>query len=510
MNSIGKYNKNKIIVKQNNSMITNKKQILDNINHNSKNILSSYNLKYKSRNNSNNLLFLTDTTLKDINHNIKTFNKTFYQDIKRKNLFSKNIKKVSNNTKKDFYKKKIKKLLLNIEDNEKKSIFKNKEDIFNQTSLCNKEIIPVVRTQEELNYYLINDFKENLPLKLEISKSLKNRRMDEQFEEYKTLIREKRYRKHVNVIKEYRKKIEIKMDRKSSLNKSNSSKEKGKENEKEKEKEKDLTPKYIRKSKKRMTCFCPEVSNNEIYKKYYKNKKTINEKKTKIKIHYSQKNNAFHNISPKKTKEIFNFNSPKKRNESELTIIKKNKKSGTIISYKSSHIKLNKIANISFKNEKDYEELKKKHKKFIKILRKLRAKNYVEQIKKLEVEENKLNEEKENSNKNKYKKIKLSELNEEKLKLKIKKNNIFLNSFGIAGKNINNKEDDIDEDNFKSLKNYHFNLGMGATYMNNLKLKIEPRYILKYFQNKTIDKYKRNKGIFFGPFNRFDYLDTEY
>ena len=499
MNFTGKNNKNKNIVKQNNSMIANKNQIFDNINHNPNNTFLSYNLKNKSRNNKNNLFFLTDTTLNDINNNIKTFNKTLNKDIKKKYLFSKKSKKVSINTKKDFYNKKIKKLLLNLEDKEKKSIFKNKENIFNQKSLCNKEIIPVVRTQEELNYYLINDFKENLPLKLEISKSLKNRRMDEQFEEYKTLIRERRYKKHVNVIEEYRKKIEIKMDNKySTLNKSISSKEK----------KRDLTPTYKRKSAKRMTCFCPEVTRNEIYKKYCKNKKTVNENKTKIKIHYSQKNNNIFHISSKNSKEIFNFNSPKKRNESEITITNQNKKSGTIISYKSNHI--NKITNISIKNEQEYKDQKKKHKKFLKILSKLRAKNYIEQVKKFEAEENKLNEEKENNEKNKYKKIKLSELNEEKLKLKIKKNNIFLNSFGIAGKNINNKEDDIDEDNFQSLKNYHFNLGMGATYMSNLKFKIEPRYILKYFQNKTIDKYKRNKGIFFGPFNRFDYLDTEY
>ena len=167
-------------------MITNEKNILDNINYNHNNTF--YNLKNKSRNNRNNLIFLTDTTLKDKKNNIKTFNKTLYENIKKKNLFSNNSKKISINTKKDFYKKKIKNLLLIIEDNEKKSIFKNKEDIFNQTTFCNKEIIPIVKTQEELNYYLINDFKENLPIKLEINKSLKNRRMDEQFEEYKTLI----------------------------------------------------------------------------------------------------------------------------------------------------------------------------------------------------------------------------------------------------------------------------------------------------------------------------------
>ena len=118
------------------------------------------------------------------------------------------------------------------------------------------------------------------------------------------------------------------------------------------------------------------------------------------------------------------------------------------------------------------------------------------------MEENKLKKFCKNDDYNKENKIKLSELNIERLLLEVKKKNIFLDSFGIAGKNIKDKEDDVDEDNFNGLKNYHINLGMGATYIHNLKLKIEPRYILKHFKKKTIDKYKGNKGIFFGPHNK--------
>ena len=122
-------------------------------------------------------------------------------------------------------------------------------------------------------------------------------------------------------------------------------------------------------------------------------------------------------------------------------------------------------------------------------------------MEKLEIEKNKLKEEKENNN-GKEKKLKLTEFNEEKLLLEIRKKNILIDSFGIEGNNIHNKEDDIDEDNFKGIKNYHLNMGMGATYMHNLKSKLEPRYILKNFQKKTLEKYKGNKGIYFGPNNK--------
>ena len=89
-------------------------------------------------------------------------------------------------------------------------------------------------------------------------------------------------------------------------------------------------------------------------------------------------------------------------------------------------------------------------------------------------------------------------LDEDGLLLEIKRRNIFLDSFGIAGKNINSKEDDVDEDNFKGIKTYHVNFGMGATYLTT-KMKIDPKYILTLFTNKTIDQYKANSGIYFGP-----------
>ena len=138
----------------------------------------------------------------------------------------------------------------------------------------------------------------------------------------------------------------------------------------------------------------------------------------------------------------------------------------------------------------------------------MKSKIFVEKIKKIETEKNKLKEENEYSD---DKKLKLVTLNEDKLLLEVRRKNAFIDSFCLVGQNINDKEDDIDEDNYKGIKNYHLNMGMGATYMHNLKYKIEPRYILKNFKKKTIDKYKGNKGIYFGPNNKdIEYLKTLY
>ena len=68
--------------------------------------------------------------------------------------------------------------------------------------------------------------------------------------------------------------------------------------------------------------------------------------------------------------------------------------------------------------------------------------------------------------------------------LEIKKKNVFLNSFGIIGKKNNGKNDDVDPENLKDVKNYHLNMGLGALYMQNLKFRIEPSYIKKNFKKQ--------------------------
>ena len=498
-----------------NSSINNNQSILDNKKYffttnlnNSNNIIYSFNSKNKSRNNKHNLYLPTDSNLKD-NNNIRTFYNTSnnIKAHKKPSLFLNNFKKKAIKIKKDLFKKKIKEIFKNIENNENKSIFKNKEYLFEEIS-HDKEKVPKVKTQEQLNYYLINDFKEKEPMKIEIKKSKKNGKIDEEFDIYKAYLREKQYHKNIFLIKEYKRKNEIKIDNKieksdNKIIKIDNKYEKSDSlniNEK-----KNMKVIYKRKSKKKMTCYRPVVFYNDIYKNYYKNKEKENCENFFNKS--NNNNHSFHRYDTriktpsKKSREIFHFNSPKKRKSS----VKDTNIYNHSLSKDSNNniFTMNNIKHFS-KNENIYKEEKKKYNKYLKKLGKIRSKVYLEKIKKLEMEENNLKDDNKNNEWTEEKKIKLTELNEERLLIEIKKKNIFLDSFGIAGKNINDKEDDIDEDNFKGLKNYHMNIGMGSKYMNNLKLKIEPRYILKHFKKKTIEKYKGNKGIFFGAYNPFE------
>jgi hypothetical protein len=150
-------------------------------------------------------------------------------------------------------------------------------------------------------------------------------------------------------------------------------------------------------------------------------------------------------------------------------------------------------------SEQLYVKQKKEFNNYIQIVHNLKSKNYLEKMTKLEMEKKKIKEKYRDDEWSDTKKIKLVKLNEDKLLLEVKRKNAFIDSFGMAAKKVNDNEDDVDEDNYKGIKNYHLNMGLGATYMYSLKYKLEPRYIIKNFKKKTIEKYKGNKGIFLGP-----------
>ena len=112
MNSIRRYNKDNITFINNISLRNNPAKSTNNI----KSIKASYNLRNKSRNYKYNLLLLTDSKIKDKYYSKKRFfNNSNFINV-TKNLspsFLNNSNKKAIN-KKDFYKKKIKQLLINI------------------------------------------------------------------------------------------------------------------------------------------------------------------------------------------------------------------------------------------------------------------------------------------------------------------------------------------------------------------------------------------------------------
>jgi hypothetical protein len=252
-------------------------------------MLTSYKYKKRSRNNNNNnlLLFFTESNTKDKKNDTKTLSNIFNKNQTVCSL-KKSNKRPNNKNKKELYKKKLKSLLINIEKNEKKNIFKNKNYLFEKLS-HDKEKIPKIKSQEQFNYYLINDFKENEPAINEIKKSLKNKKIDEEFEIYKSFVQEKQYYNNISLIKEYRRnKYQLKTESNLSINNNNNNNNK-------------IQIKHERKSKKKLTYHKPVVFNNSIYQKYYKNKEkeihhnhNINDSnKTMIKVRNKRKSVIF-------------------------------------------------------------------------------------------------------------------------------------------------------------------------------------------------------------------------
>ena len=493
-------NPNKLILNQKKSSLS-----LNNQNIINKTVSFSKN-KNKSRNNETKLLLLYDSNsdkkpnLKK-NYNNTTYNKKLIQnvDIYFNNIQNKNKKKI----KKNIYKKKLKELFETINNENNNKIFKNKSYIFDRGAL-DKIKIPKIKTQQRLNNYLIYDFKENETPMTIINRSIKNRIIYDEYELFKSLLKEKKGSRNYKFAKDYKSKYSTKNENSSLINSYNNNSNIGK--------------KFERTNKRKMSCYNPVIIYNEMYKSYYKqktkdndilldssnktnNKKNLDLKSTKnVTYQTSLSNNIKENInrSPLRKKseqqKSFSYNSNTNQNINlRLTnfLDKYNK------NYQLKYKKQVKLSNRGNYFERLYKEHKNEYNHYVKKSQELRAMTYSEEISKIEREKEDLM--KESTEWEDNKRLKLLALNENRLILEIKKRNVFLNSFGIIGKKNNGKNDDADSENLKAVKNYYMNMGLGALYLQNLKFRIEPRYIKKDFKKKTIDKYKSNRGVFFGP-----------
>ena len=430
-------------------------------------IVSSFNHRSKSRNKKAHFLLTTTTNSNLLTERKMSKKEKAILDLK-KNLA---IKTPANKNKKINYRNVLKKLLIGLENNSDYKAIGDRAFMFRWVPR-NKEKIPTVKTQEQLNNYLIQDFKDKVPPKIEISKSIKNNKIFEDFERYKNLLKEKNYINNIYLINEYKKKEGIKVD-KSAYSFLNSP----------------HMAAFKRTAKKKYTWYKP----NAIFSNF------LNIYKAKFQSEEKNYPNIFNtNTYTKNYEKRQSVHCP--NNVYEYTSPEKGK--STVYSHLNSVINLrnNLDWRLLSKSERIYNEQKRVYSKYLKNVKKLRAKNFVAQTIKFEAEKNKIEKEKEKNKLTEWNEPKTIRtiLDEDGLLLEIKRRNIFLDSFGIAGKNINSKDDDVDEDNFKGIKTYHVNFGMGATYLTT-KMKIDPKYILTLFTNKTIDQYKANSGIYFGP-----------
>ena len=544
MNSFTNYYKNNKIINPD-KLLLNKTKNYSLTNHTNifNEIISSYNSKKKSRNIKTNLLLFTESNSNEKTNITKNINITNNTNTSNNSKLSKNLGQIFSNItsknskkiKKNYFKKKLKALFDSIVieniDN-KKIIFQNKKDLLDRIKY-DKIKIPKIKTQIGLNNYLINDFKEYESPIFEINRSLKNRIIYEEYEFHKTLLQEQKCLYNLYNPKDYRSKFSIKNDNNSSLNNENSNS--------------NLIKPYIRKNKKRFTVYNPVV----MYKNLYKN---MNIKKGNEKI--SNENNKT-NYNKIKARKSFLFQTSLLSSHSK-DIGPKNSSSRFIPSIHNSLLSQKPkekypIHSVKFNLEKENEKEKEKdsslspiQKDILPVRSSIRLKsdfrksfshnlsnsnsdlnlsNYVNKKKNKQNKKNiklsfksrysnesfnrHMNEfndyltkaqklKKENSEWDNNRKTRLIKLDENKLVMEIKnnKNKTVEHSFGARSRN--NIDNELNFESYRDAKKFHIDMGMGAFYMNNLKLRIEPRYIRQEFNKKTLEKYKGNRGVFFG------------
>ena len=549
MNSFTNYYKNNKIINPD-KLLSNKKKNYSPTNHSniSNEIIFSYNSKNKSRNNKTNLMLLTESNSNEKTNNTKNINTTNNTNTSNNSKFNSNLGHIFSNItnkktkkiKKNYFKKKLKELFDSIKieniDN-KKIIFQNKRDLLDRIKY-DKIKIPRIKTQIGLNNYLINDFKESEAPFYEISRSLKNRLVYDEYKFLKTLLQEQKCLYNLYNPKDYRPKYSIKNDNNSSFNNESNSN--------------NLIKPYIRKNKKRFTTYNPVVIYKNLYKNMHirkSNEKIFNENN---KTNYSNKgkrksflfqtsllsshskekypiisSNRFitefqNSLSSQKYKKKYSIHSVRfnleKEKDSSLSPPPKDilpfsssirlqsnlrKSFSHNINNSNSDTKLN-ISN--YYNKSKNNRIKKNYKltfkerysneSNIRYINELN--NYLAKAQKLKKEHS------EGDNR----KARLIKLDENKLILEIKKkkkkNKTVMDSFGV--KRRNNDDDELNFESYKDAKKFHIDMGMGSFYMNNLKMKIVPRYIKKEFKKETTEKYKGNNGIFFGTEEKIEDL----
>ena len=500
-------------------------------------IISSYNSKKKSRNSKPNLILLTESNSNEKTNITKNINVTTNTNTSNNSKLNKNLEHIFSNItnknskriKKNYFKKKLKELFdsIKLENIDyKKIIFQNKRNLLDRIKY-DKIKIPRIKTQIGLNNYLINDFKEYEAPFYEISRSLKNRLIYDEFKFHRTLLQEKKVLYNLYNPKDSRPKYNINTDNNASFNnESNNS---------------NLIKPYIRKNKKRFTTYNPVIMYKNLYKNMHlkkANEKNFNENSKSNNKNRSRKSFLFQtsllsshskeiypinssarfiiefqkSLSSQKQKEKYPIHSVKfnleKEKDSSLSPFQKDIKpvpssirleSDFRKSYSHNMPNSDSDTNLNISN---YFNKNKNHriKKNYKLTFKARYSNesssrYMNEFNDYLSKAQKLKKEFPESDNNR--KTRLIKLDENKLMLEIKKkkNQTLMNSFGVRSRN---NDDDLNFESYKDVKKFHINMGMGAFYMNNVKMKIEPRYIKKEFKKKTIQKYKGNKGVFFG------------
>ena len=465
-------------------------------NDNKESFENELNINNHSKNNDkSDKYFKENNKINQLNHRSKTFHKRL--------LFSK-----------------LKQIIYEIEQEKKKeNRMKDISHLFSVRTV--KPIIPNLKNRLQLNKYLINDFKENDSYQEYIKRSLKYRRINEQYEMTRSLQKLTNQSSFYNGFQkedtENDKVIEKLKFRKNSSPTSYSVRTKKKSNSnflttKTKNVINNFKPKnfFINNTNS------PANNNNgskdkekqkkrNVSKHYYSNiivpfKSNCFDTKTKTKS--SSKRNLYSNGTEEKDKNSFldkeiltdrpkknlakknttNFSEKAMLIESRINLSNYIKKKKQVPKKKLIIFDKFNISNNLYNEQKNY------FNEYLMNKRVNRSKNFSLQMSNLAKEKDVYNINLEETGH-------LPRLKEDSLIYEMKFKNLFKNSFNPMAK-FKEGDDDLDLDNLKKIKASI--LETEIKMFSSLKNEINPKYIKKKFNKTTIGKYHSTRGVYFG------------
>ena len=395
-----------------------------------------------------------------------------------------------NKKKKTQLTKEIDKNKNNINDSSRKKMI-DLELLLRQRNL--HPIVPKVKTQIQLNHYLINDFKESEANQAYIRRSMKYQEMNDDFEEILEQLKEKRFlQNNVN----------------TSVN----------NNEQEKETPSDEDDFY----------YYEKINDTNIDN--INNAKTVKKKSTPFITMSNEKINDFNNSlrqvlinsknSDNNSIKSYHFKEPNSNPNEDLK--EKSRKKVKIKTQVSADVTYNQAPtgikylrclhnNKAIRNSKNktsqkqifdkfeiasnlYKEHKKEYTNYLIKKQIMRGKNYSKQMALLEKEKEYYKKIDGNDEDEEYNSGKVFKLNQNELLHQMRLKYIFTNSFNTM-RLFNEGDQDLDIDDPKKLK--ELCIDTQIKMVRALKSQNNPNYIKNKFSKTTVGQYQRSRGIFF-------------
>ena len=363
-----------------------------------------------------------------------------------------------------------------------------------------KPMIPKIKNRTQMNQYLISNFKENDSNQEYIKRSLRYKKINENFEIVKTLPVEQNQNIGTNVIRPY----DYQKEKQKKIKKNNSS----------------SVYKPIIQNKNKDSLFLTKSVNTSNMRsvKFILNKEDIKKKNKKVKFgvrndyNFSSTKNIIdlkRTHSTTKNLPLYFDNDEKKNNilENEFLTIKprRNNTKKKTINFTEKTLLIRQNQNLEKPKKHSpkkrplffdkfnlsnnmYNTQKKSFNDYLLQRRIMRSKNFSQQM-------SFLSKEKDLVKSNVDESSNFPQLKEESLIYEIKFKNLFGNSFNPMS-NFKEGDEDLDLDDLKKIKKAVMDTEI-EMYMS-LKNEINPKYIKNKFNKTTVGKFHSTKGDYFG------------